>query len=88
MEGGHPGWHFFVWLDLIQRPWYWAIFLLVPGINLIMLTVMVVELGLALDAGPPKTNGSGAPRHGGACNCVKDKKRVGRHWTKPAIHCP
>ena len=46
-KGAIPGWHFFVWLDLIQRPWYWAIFLLVPGINLIMLTVMHVELGLA-----------------------------------------
>ena len=45
--GAIPGLHFFAWLKLIQRPWYWAIFLLVPGINLIMLTVMHVELGLA-----------------------------------------
>ena len=43
-----PGLHFFAWLDLIERPWYWAIFLLVPGINLIMLTVMHVELGVGL----------------------------------------
>ena len=45
-----PGLHFLAWLRLIERPWYWAIFLLVPGINSIMLTVMHVELGLALDA--------------------------------------
>jgi len=42
-----PGLHYLAWLRLIERPWYWAIFLLVPGINLIMLTVMHVELGLA-----------------------------------------
>ena len=42
-----PLWHFVVWLRLIQRPWYWIFFLLVPGINLILMTVMHVELGLA-----------------------------------------
>ena len=46
-QGAVPGLHFLAWLKLIQRPWYWAVFLLVPGINLLMLTVMHVELGLA-----------------------------------------
>jgi len=46
-KGAVPGLHFLVWLDLIQRPWYWVLFLFVPGINLLMLTVMHVELGLA-----------------------------------------
>ena len=46
-QGAVPGLHFFAWLKLIERPWYWGLFLLVPGINLIMLTVMHVELGLA-----------------------------------------
>ena len=46
-KGAIPGLHFLSWLALIQRPWYWIIFLLVPGINLLLLTVMHVELGLA-----------------------------------------
>ena len=46
-KGAIPGLHFLSWLELIQRPWYWIFFLLVPGINLLLLTVMHVELGLA-----------------------------------------
>ena len=46
-KGAVPGLHFLEWLALIEWPWYWVLFLLVPGINLIMLTVMHVELGLA-----------------------------------------
>ena len=34
-------------LKINGRPWYWALFLLVPGINLLMLTIMHVELGIA-----------------------------------------
>ena len=46
-KGAIPGLHFLSWLELIQRPRYWIFFLLVPGINLLLLTVMHVELGLA-----------------------------------------
>ena len=46
-QGAVPVLHFLPWLNLIQRPWYWIIFLFVPGINLLMLTVMHVELGIA-----------------------------------------
>ena len=46
-QGAVPFMHFFPWLKLIERPWYWALFLLIPGINLLMLTIMHVELGLA-----------------------------------------
>ena len=45
-QGAVPG-SLFPWLDLIGRPKHWALFLLVPGINLLMLTIMHVELGLA-----------------------------------------
>ncbi|MAO45537.1 MAG: hypothetical protein CL823_00130 [Crocinitomicaceae bacterium] len=34
-------------LKITGRPWYWSLFLLVPGINLLMLTIMHVELGIA-----------------------------------------
>jgi signal peptidase I len=33
-------------LKMNGRPWYWVIFLLFPGVNLIMLTIMHVELGI------------------------------------------
>ena len=46
-HGAVPGLHFLAWLKLIERPWYWVLFLLIPGINLLMLTIMHVELGLA-----------------------------------------
>ena len=51
-SGGTP-WHGYVpglnalaILKMNGRPWYWALFLLVPGVNLIMLTIMHVELGI------------------------------------------
>ena len=54
-SGVAPAWHGYVpvlnalaILKMIERPWYWLIFLfLVPGINLLMLTIMHVELGIA-----------------------------------------
>lgn len=45
-HGRVPGLNFVTWLKMIGRPWYWAIGLLVPGINLIMLTIMHVEAGI------------------------------------------
>ncbi|HIB77115.1 MAG TPA: S26 family signal peptidase [Flavobacteriales bacterium] len=33
-------------LRIIERPWYWVLFLLVPGINLLMLIIMHVELAI------------------------------------------
>ena len=27
-QGAVPGIHFFAWLKLIERPWYWGLFLL------------------------------------------------------------
>jgi signal peptidase I len=38
---------FIPFLKAIQRPWYWFLLLLIPGVNLIMLVIMNVELGIA-----------------------------------------
>jgi signal peptidase I len=38
---------FFPFLKLIKRPWWWFFILLCPGINLMMLVIMNVELGIA-----------------------------------------
>jgi signal peptidase I len=39
--------NFFPFLKLLKRPWWWFLLLLVPGVNLIMLTILNVELGIA-----------------------------------------
>lgn len=45
-HGYVPGLNALAILKMNGRPWYWALFLLVPGMNLIMLTIMHVELGI------------------------------------------
>ena len=45
-HGYIPGLNHLAILKMNGRPWYWALFLLVPGVNLIMLTIMHVELGI------------------------------------------
>lgn len=55
-KGGKPSWHgyipvlqFLTFLKLIKRPWYWLLLLLVPGVNLLVLVIMNVELGIAFN---------------------------------------
>lgn len=45
-QGAVPGLHLLALLKLIGRPWYWVFPLLVPGINILMLVIMQVELGI------------------------------------------
>jgi signal peptidase I len=37
---------FVPFLQMIKRPWWWIILLLIPGVNLVMLTILNVELGI------------------------------------------
>ncbi len=39
--------NFFPFLKMIKRPWWWFLILLCPGINLMMLVIMNVELGIS-----------------------------------------
>lgn len=39
--------NFFPFLKIIKRPWWWFFLLLCPGMNLMMLVIMNVELGIA-----------------------------------------
>ncbi|MFZ4784964.1 MAG: S26 family signal peptidase [Flavobacteriales bacterium] len=41
--------NFFPFLKMIKRPWWWFILILIPGVNLIMLAVINVELGIAFN---------------------------------------
>lgn len=40
---------FIPFLKSINRPWYWLILLLIPGVNLLMLAIINVELGIAFN---------------------------------------
>jgi len=39
-----PGYSLWVWLKIIEKPWWWLILLLFPGVNLLMLMVMSFNL--------------------------------------------
>lgn len=41
--------HFLPLLKVIGRPWWWFILLLVPGVNLIMLSILNVEIGIVFN---------------------------------------
>jgi signal peptidase I len=47
MPGYIPFVNFFSFLKLIKRPWWWFLLLLCPGVNLLLLIVMNVELGIS-----------------------------------------
>lgn len=45
-HGYVPVLNYWTWLKAIKRPWYWIFLLIIPGVNLIMLVIMQVELGI------------------------------------------
>ena len=49
MPGFIPILHFLPLLKIIGRPWYWFLLLLVPGVNLIMLVIVNVEVGIVFN---------------------------------------
>ena len=52
-HGRIPGLNYWTWLKMIGRPWYWIFTLLVPGINLIMLTILHVEAAIVMNRRSP-----------------------------------
>lgn len=42
-KGYLPFYNWFIWTKLIQAPWWWALLLFVPGVNLVMLAVFNVQ---------------------------------------------
>ena len=101
-SGVAPVWHGYVpvlnalaILKIIERPWYWLIFLFfVPGINLLMLTIMHVELGIAFGRRSTKAQwligalpwvglaqlSMGTDKYVGPRSWRKVKKGVFREW--------
>ena len=46
-KGYVPVLQYLEWLKLIKRPWWWIFLMFVPGVNLVMLMIMNVELAKA-----------------------------------------
>ena len=49
-KGGHPKWagfipvyNLYVWIKLLQKPWWWILLFIVPGINFLMLIILNLE---------------------------------------------
>ncbi len=55
LPGFIPILHFLPLLKIIGRPWYWFLLLLVPGVNLIMLVIVNVEIGIVFNQRSAKT---------------------------------
>jgi len=49
LPGFIPILHFLPLLKITGRPWYWFLLLLVPGVNLIMLVILNVEVGIVFN---------------------------------------
>ncbi|MEZ5172095.1 MAG: signal peptidase I [Bacteroidia bacterium] len=39
-----PGYNMFIWLKLVDKPWWWLFLLLIPGVNIMMYLIMVFLL--------------------------------------------
>ena len=40
-----PVYNLYIWLKIIEKPWWWIILLLFPGPNILMISIMVVNTG-------------------------------------------
>ncbi|MFI5203989.1 MAG: S26 family signal peptidase [Flavobacteriales bacterium] len=48
-KGYVPFYNFFVWIKIMKKPWYWILFLIIPGVNFLMLIAMNLELARAFN---------------------------------------
>ena len=39
-----PGYNFFIWQKITDRPWYWILILIIPGVQFLMLIIMNVQM--------------------------------------------
>lgn len=100
-KGYVPVLHWLTWLKMINRPWWWVFLLLVPGVNLIMLTIMHVETAICFSRLEPKDQWFAGllpwvylpklafqdkeAKFIGARDWTKKKKSFGREWGEAII---
>lgn len=49
-----PIYNLYIWLKIIEKPWWWIILLLFPGPNILMIMIMVVNTGTVFGYREPK----------------------------------
>ena len=92
---------FLPFLKTIQRPWYWILLLMVPGVNLIMLVIINVELGIVFNLRSTKEQWlfgalpwvriiqlafqPGESTYVGARDWSKTKKSFARDWSEAIL---
>jgi signal peptidase I len=42
-----PGYNYYIWLKVIDKPWWWLILMLVPFINIFMIMLMLVQTAIS-----------------------------------------
>jgi signal peptidase I len=107
-RGGQDTWmsyvpvlQFIPLIKVIQRPWYWVLLLLVPGVNFIMLVIVNVELGIVFNQRSTKQQWimGALPWYGliqlafqnttapyvGARDWSKTKKSFARDWSEAIL---
>ena len=57
-KAGHPGWaaiipiyNFIVWCNIVGRPWWWILLLLIPFVNFIILIILMIDLAKSFGKG-------------------------------------
>ena len=49
-----PFYNLYIWLKIIEKPWWWLILLLFPGPNILLLAIMTVNMGTVFGYREPK----------------------------------
>ena len=57
-KAGQPGWaaiipiyNYIVWLQIIGKPWWWVLLLIIPLVNIVFVIIMYVELAKSFGKG-------------------------------------
>jgi len=44
-----PGYNYFIWMKIIEKPWWWILILIFPGVNLIMFAVFTYNTSVVFN---------------------------------------
>lgn len=90
-----PGYNVYIWLKIIEKPWWWLILLLFPGPNILLIMIMVVNTGTVFGYRETKDVAlggflpflylpywafSGSPKYIGQIDRVKFPKSSAMEW--------